>query len=64
MGCNDIGSNEPGKDGPLGSLFLASFGCKLAVRYFTENHLGKTTRSNVRADDIQIPFETYSVDPS
>jgi hypothetical protein len=33
------------------------------MRYFTENHPGKTNRSNARSDDIQIPIETYSVDP-
>ncbi len=64
MGSDDIGSNEPGKDDPGGSLFLASFGCMLDMRYFTENRPEKTTRSNARSDDIQIPIETYSVDPN
>jgi hypothetical protein len=64
MGSNDSGGNEFGKDDQGGSLFLASFGCKLDVRYSTENHREKTTRSNARSDDIQIPIETYSVDPN
>jgi hypothetical protein len=64
MGSNDTDGDEFDKDGPGGSLFLASFSCKLDMRYFTENHPGKTTRSNARADDIQIPIETYSVEPT